>query len=184
MEDKELLALYKSTKEQKYIAELYGRYMQLVFGSCLKYFKNADDAQDAAMDIYEKLVKKTLTSDITYFKSWLYTVTRNHCLEQLRRKNTRDPKESEAELMYTEEVFHPDSINNETEVNLLHECIEDLQANQKQCISSFYFEKMSYSEISELLKISIGQVRSRIQNGRRNLKICLERKLKILNHEP
>ena len=183
MEDKELLALYKSTKDQKYIAELYAQYMQLVFGSCLKYFKNADDAQDAAMDIYEKIVKKTLTSDVTYFKSWLYTVTRNHCLEVLRRRNSRSDKESEAEFMYTESVFHPDSINNETEVNLLHECLNALQSAQKNCVDSFYFKKLSYSEIADQFQLSIGQVRSRIQNGRRNLKICLEGKIKLLNQE-
>ncbi len=149
--------------------------MHLVYGSCLKYYKNASDAEDAVMDIYEKLVIKTLTSEIQYFKSWLYTVTRNHCLERLRKKSTHADKESTAKLMYYEDVFHPDTIEKDKEVDVLHECIDKLDDVQKTCVDFFYFKKMTYAEIATQLDLKIGQVRSRIQNGRRNLKNCMEK---------
>lgn len=166
---------YRRTKDQKYIAELYTRYMKLVFGSCLKYYKNESDAEDAVMDIYEKITKKTLTSEVTYFKSWLYTVTRNHCLEQLRKKSTRSDKQNTADLMHYDDVFHPDTVEQDKEVDMLHECIASLDEVQRTCVELFYFKKMPYVAIAEELNLNIGQVRSRIQNGRRNLKICMEK---------
>lgn len=174
MEDKELLAKYRSTKDLSYISTLYQRYMSLVFGSCLKYFKDQALAEDAVMDIYEKIIKKTLTSDVQYFKSWLYTVTRNHCLEQLRRKTTHAEKENRANIMYTEEVFHLDTVEREEEINALHKCLGQLEGLQKKCVELFYFNKMTYAEIGKQLDLQFGQVRSRIQNGRRNLKRCME----------
>ena len=183
MEDKELLAKYRSTKDQKYISQLYKRYMHLVFGSAMKYYKNESDAEDAVMDIYEKIVVKTLTSDVTYFKSWLFTVTRNHCLEKLRKIGTHAPKRAQAENMFYEDSFHPDSYDvgkqKDEQVNVLHDCISQLEAMQKTCVDLFYFKKLAYAEIAEQLNLKMGQVRSRIQNGRRNLKICLEKNTPI-----
>lgn len=183
MTDKELLAQYKSTGDLKYVSQLYERYMHLVLGSCINYFKNEMDAEDAVMDIYEKIVKKTLTSDIKYFKSWLYTVTRNHCFEKLRTRNNRSAKESDAQIMYTETVFHPDSDFNDEEIQVLHECIQDLESVQKSCIELFYFKKMSYAEIAEQLGLNFNKVRSRIQNGRRNIKICMNTKSLRVDHD-
>lgn len=177
MEDKELIEKYRATEDQSYLAELYGRYMTQVYGSCMTYYKNTADAEDAVMDIYEKLSKKMLTSDIKYFKSWLYTVTRNHCLEKLRKTNTHEPKKSEAELMYYDDLLHLDSVEKETELTDLEQCLEGLIEKQKQCVTLFYYEKKSYAEISNDLQLGVGQVRSRIQNGRRNLKNCMDNKV-------
>ena len=174
MEDKELLERYRTTKDQEYISKLYKRYMHLVFGSCMKYYKNEADAEDAVMEIYEKLVVKTLTSDVKYFKSWLFTVTRNHCIEKLRKINTHADKKSAAELMHYDDVFHPDSIDKDREVDVLHQCIDKLEEIQRECVHLFYFKKMSYSEIAEQLNLAMSQVRSRLQNGRRNLKRCMD----------
>ncbi len=151
--------------------------MHLVFGSCVKYYKNESDAEDAVMEIYEKLVVKTLTSEVTYFKSWLFTVTRNHCLEKLRKINTYAPKKAEAESMFYDDGFHPDDYQHEKdqEVDILHQCIEKLDTVQRSCVDLFYFQKLAYAEIAKKLDLKLGQVRSRIQNGRRNLKICIEK---------
>ncbi len=176
MEDKELLEQYRATRDLIYISSLYKRYMHLVLGSCLRYFKNEAEAEDAVMDIYEKIVQKTLKSEVTYFKSWLYTVTRNHCLEKLRKKSTHQEKENTAQLMYTEEVFHPDTIDKDHEVEVLHSCIAELDDIQRRCIELFYFKKHSYTEIAEMLNLNFNKVRSRLQNGRRNLRLCMEKK--------
>lgn len=178
MDEQELLNKYRETKDPKYFAELYEPFMPLVYGSCLKYFKNEEDAQDAVMDLYVKLTQKALTHKIEFFKSWLFVVTRNHCFEILRKRNVHSDKESAAALMYSEEVFHPDSVDKDAHVKILHECMEKLDGFQKSCVELFYFKKMSYMAISEQLGVKFNQVRSRIQNGRRNLKICMEAKAK------
>jgi RNA polymerase sigma factor, sigma-70 family len=176
VDDHELIAKYKETEDQQYLSDLFKPYMTLVYGSCLKYFKNVHEAEDAVMDVYERLVSKVLTSDIRYFKSWLYMVTRNHCLEKLRKESTHAAKISEAELMHYQDQFHPDNVDKEKEAVFVTQCIENLNENQKECINLFYFKKMSYLDISQKIDISVGSVRSRIQNGRRNIKICMERK--------
>ena len=174
MEDKDLIAKYRSTQDQKYLAELFSRYMKQVYGSCMTYYKNTADAEDAVMEIYEKLVKKLPGSDIKYFKSWLYTVTRNHCLEKLRKVSTHESKKSTAEVMYYEDLMHPDNVEKEVELSQLEKCVGQLEDQQKKCVKMFYYEKKSYAEIGQELNLGVGQVRSRIQNGRRNLKNCMD----------
>ena len=176
MTDEQYIVKYKETEDVKYVSQLYKKYMTLVYGSCLKYFKNESDAQDAVMDIYEKLTKKVLTSDIQNFNAWLFMVTRNHCIEVLRKENRHSDKKSSAELMYSEEVFHPDTVQDEQIINLLRQCLDELETFQKECIKMFYYQKMSYIEIGDQLELAYNQVRSRIQNGRRNLKRCIDLK--------
>lgn len=162
------------TGDPDVIARLYKPYMPLVYGSCLKYFKNVADAEDAVMDIYEKITKKARTHNIEFFKSWLFVVTRNHCFEKLRKKTSDTDKENAASLMYSEDVFHPDTVNKDMEMTVLHECLGKLEDHQKAIVQLFYFKKMSYADIAKEYDLTFNQVRSRIQNGRRNLKICIE----------
>ncbi len=180
MTDSEYIAAYQETKEVKYISALYEKYMTLIYGSCLKYFKNEADAEDAVMDIYEKLTKKALTSDIENFNAWIYMVTRNHCFEVLRKKKRQSDKISDAESMYSETIFHPDTVRDEQTIALLKKCLEELEAYQQECITKFYYQKMSYVEIAESMELRYNQVRSRIQNGRRNLRQCIEKSAKSI----
>ena len=159
------------------ISELYARYKNLVFGSCLKYFKNRTDADDAVSDIFELIDKKLKTHEVANFKSWLYTVTRNHCIEVLRKRNRHRDKISAAESMYSETVFHPDDVVDEELMGALKKCIEALPEKQRMTIDLFYYQKVTYKEIAIKMGHSWDQVRSFMQNGRRNLKNCLESKM-------
>lgn len=159
------------------IAELYGRYKNLVFGSCLKYLKNKADADDAVSEIFELIDKKLKTHEVASFKSWLYTVTRNYCIEILRKRNRHRDKINKAESMYSETVFHPDDIVDEELVKILENCIEALPLKQRKTIDLFYYQKVTYKEIANKMGLSWDKVRSFMQNGRRNLKNCLENKM-------
>ena len=172
--DVELISHYKNGEEV--MGELYGRYKNLVYGSCLKYFKNRTDADDAVAEIFVLLSKKLKTHEVTHFKSWLYTLTRNYCIEVLRKTNRRRDKKNTAESMYSEVVFHPDDIRDEKMLANLDDCIEALPPNQKKTIMSFYFEKIDYKTIAKSMDVSWNTVRSWMQNGRRNIKNCLENK--------
>lgn len=176
-QDQELIARYKDTKDLVTLSELYSPYMPIVYGVCLKYFKNETGAEDAVMDIYEKISKKLLTSKVDTFKPWLYTVSRNHCIEVLRRQNSRRPKENEANRVYYDTVLHPDIIDDERE-NALLQCIEMLDEGQRIAIQLFYYQKMSYVDIAAKTNSNYNGVRSRIQNGRKNLKTCIEKNTK------
>ncbi|WP_347841347.1 sigma-70 family RNA polymerase sigma factor [uncultured Draconibacterium sp.] len=183
LSDEELLILFQKKQETDYLGELYKRYMHLVHGVCLKYLKTPDMAEDAVISIYEKLQTEISNHNIKNFKSWLYVVTKNYCLMQLRKTKPGQIilSDSEAELsafMENETELHPiDSDDNSEETEkALAACIKRLKAEQKKCIRLFYFEQKSYREIAEELKTEIKKIKSLIQNGKRNLKICLEAK--------
>lgn len=174
--DEQLLKLYAESGDDHYLSLLYTRYVEMIYGVCLKYYKNSTEAKDAASEVYLLLLRRTKGKEIDNWKPWLYTVVKNYCLEQLRSRSNKLPKQLAADTVYSEEVYHPTSESNEAEVQKLESCIEGLEADQQSCIRMFYLEKRSYQELSDVLHLSWGQVRSRIQNGRRNLKNCMENK--------
>lgn len=174
--DTELLKLYKQSGNQEILGKLYNRYMHLILGLCIKYFKDKELAKDAVIDIYELISKKLKTHEVEYFKSWLYMVTKNHCLEKLRKANTHLVKEKNANLMYSEQVFHPDSITDPEMLKKLKLCMDQLPKEQNQCVELFYLKEKSYHEICALTSMTWNKVRSYVQNGRRNLKLCMTSK--------
>lgn len=174
--DEQLLNLYSNSGDDAHLSVLYTRYIELIYGVCLKYFKNSTEAKDAASEVYLLLLRRAKGKSIDNWKPWLYTVVKNYCLEQLRSRTSKIPKQFEANRVYSEEVFHPSSEGKDQEVKQLESCIEKLEDDQKTCIRMFYLEKRTYQELGETLNLSWGQVRSRIQNGRRNLKNCMNQK--------
>jgi RNA polymerase sigma-70 factor (ECF subfamily) len=155
--------------------------MHLVYGVCLKYLKNREESKDAVMQIFEKLLTDLPENEILNFKSWLYVITKNFCLMQIRSTQAREKKltdfrKDQEYFMEIDEVLHP--IDNEEPQNnkALKDCIEQLKAEQKICVEWFYFDNKSYREISSLPGMDEKKVKSLIQNAKRNLKICLENK--------
>ncbi|MEN8201426.1 MAG: sigma-70 family RNA polymerase sigma factor [Bacteroidota bacterium] len=178
--DKDLLDTYRKTSSLEVLGELYARYMHLVYGVSLKYFGDRSDAQDAVMHIFEKLVEDLPRHEVRNFKSWLYVLTKNHCLMEIRSKKSSDQRleglKIEQEFMESADELHPMDREDEIIEKALKECIEKLKSEQKQCIELFYYQKLCYQEIAEKLGINEKKVKSYLQNGKRNLKICLEGK--------
>ncbi len=172
--DQELLLQYKNDKKQDTLAQLYMRYKGLVFGVCNKYLQDVDASQDAVMDIYQELITKCLQYDISNFKSWLHTLSRNHCLMKLRKEKKIVP--FDAEIMQNEDLPHLDNeMEKEATFSKMEDCLNKLETVQKQSVTLFYLQSKCYKEISELTGLEWNKVRSYIQNGRRNLKICMEK---------
>jgi len=176
MTDQELISAYQANGDQSHVASLYGNYMELVKGLCMNYLKNAADSEDAVMEIYEILVNKLKTHQVEHFKSWLYILSKNHCLSKIRKDKKHKDWESKLALhTHSQDVFHPfEESMKEHLLDKLENCLEKLIDSQQTCITRFYIEKQSYKEISTSLSMSWNRVRSLIQNGRRNLKICIE----------
>ncbi len=178
--DEELLDKFRKDGDMDELGQLYKRYMHLVYGVALKYLKNRDRAQDCVMEIFEKLVKELPGKEINSFKPWLHVVTKNYCLMALRHDKsvqTREADYKNIQLLFVENDYdwHPFENNGHDDLDeKLKGCLEKLKAQQKLCIEQFYLEKRCYKEISESLSIDIKKVKSFIQNGKRNLKICLE----------
>jgi RNA polymerase sigma-70 factor (ECF subfamily) len=176
--DAELLDLYYTDKNQEWIGILLERYTLLLLGVCMKYLKNETEAKDCVQQIFLKVLTEVSKYRIDYFKSWLYMVAKNHCLMKLRDKGAKSVKELNEEQLTVTESAKDELLANEHTYDLLEEAIEELNEEQRQCVILFYLKKNSYQQITEKTGYSLLQVKSYIQNGKRNLKIILEKKLK------
>lgn len=172
LSEQEKIQNYIRTGDLKWVGELYKEYIHLVYGVGLKYLKNKDDAQDAVSQIFEKLIVELKKHQVTNFKSWLFVLTKNYCLMELRRTK-RVENSSIEDMEFALPVHHYEEQIDETG---LAECIQQLKEKQKRCVELFYLSEMCYQDISEELDITLNDVKSAIQNGKRNLKICLEKK--------
>jgi RNA polymerase sigma-70 factor (ECF subfamily) len=178
--DEELLGQFRNSGNLDTLGELYSRYIHLVYGVSLKYLGNRSDAQDAVMHIFEKLVTELPKHDVLNFKSWLYVLSKNHCFMEIRSRKSADKRleglKTEQEFMESVEELHPIDREDQSTEDALKECIEQLKTEQKACIDLFYYQNLCYREIAERLGMDEKKVKSLLQNGKRNLKICLEGK--------
>lgn len=173
--DAELVAAYKQGADISLVGDLFQRYMELVYGVCLKYLKNPDNAQDSVIAIFEELVVKLQKHEVDNFKGWLYTLSKNHCLMRLRSEKKQTVVNFDVELMQSEENVHLNGeLEKEENFRKLDYCLGQLQTEQRKIIELFYLKGKCYNEIAETTGIEWNKVRSYIQNGRRNLKICME----------
>jgi RNA polymerase sigma-70 factor (ECF subfamily) len=176
LSDEQLLADYVGGNSPHALGILYERYMPMVYGVCVKILKDSGKAEDAVMAIYEELTRKVKEHEIESFRGWLYVLARNHCLMEWRKAQRR-PTDHHA----PEDMVHYDAIEPVFEYELpqgssaLERCLAELSELQRTCVTWFYYEDKSYKEIAELLSEELGKVRSFIQNGKRNLKICIEK---------
>jgi RNA polymerase sigma factor (sigma-70 family) len=174
--DTDLLQQYRQTVDQAVLGTLYQRYMDLVFGVCLKYLKDREAARDAVMNIYTEMVEKLKKHEVEHFKSWLHTVARNHCLMQLRSPRNLKTRELNTELVQNEENVHLNGeLEKEENFRKMEQCLQTLVKEQEESIRLFYLEKKCYREIADITGYDWSQVRSYIQNGRRNLKLCMDK---------
>ena len=173
--DSELIRRYKESGDMEVLGLLYTRYTAMVYGVCLKYLKDREESKDAVMQIFEKLASALHTHEVTWFKSWLYVTARNHCLMEIRARKGKKFVEISTVVMESDDSQHPEHAQ-EREENLskLEKCIEALKPEQQRCVKLFYLEQRCYTEITEITGLDFKQVKSHIQNGKRNLKSCLE----------
>jgi RNA polymerase sigma factor (sigma-70 family) len=175
LSDEELVHRYRNSHDTAYIGELYVRYTHLIYGVCLKYLHNDADAQDAVMQIFEKLIGELKKHHIEIFKPWLFTVVKNHCMMHFRKEATAAKNETELKnnvksSMESEATGHPDEDERAMMVQYLSNGMEALKDEQRMCVEMFYLKGMSYQQIADVTDYSLNEVKSYIQNGKRNLK--------------
>ncbi len=179
--DSEIIKLYKKTGYPEWVGVLFERYTHLVFGICLKYLKDEEDSKDAVMEIFESLFEDLLIHDVKNFKSWLYSVSKNFCLMQLRKlkiiPRTEDITQKKMNHSFVEfmQELHPYKEQEIDEMfNKLQEAMGKLKPGQERCIELMYLQEKSYKEVAEITGYNLNQVKSYIQNGKRNLERMLK----------
>lgn len=177
--DEELLSLLKATGKTEHFQILYERYIPLIYGLCLKYLQNPEESQDAVIDIYENLSLKIQDYEIKIFKNWLYSVVKNHCFHILKESKKEIIVNFDSQLMESDETLSLFSESkDEDKENALNECMEKLPEPQRISVEKFFYENKSYADIIDETGFNLKSVKSYIQNGKRNLKICIEKNLK------
>lgn len=179
MSDQELLEHFYSSQDNHWLGILLHRYTLLLLGVCMKYLKNEEEAKDSVQQIFLKSITELHKYKVEYFKSWLYMVAKNHCLMKLRDRPGKVATEIKENFAVTPEEDNSLDLHLEKDrqLELMSNSLQELNKEQKLCVTLFYLEKRTYQEITERTGFSLMQVKSYIQNGKRNLKILLEKKL-------
>lgn len=178
LSDKELVERYRYSYDTAYIGVLFERYTPLLFGVCMKYLENEDRAKDAVMEVFEKVLTDLRRHDVEEFRPWIYTVTKNHCLMGIRKEKTSDARQEEyvrftGAIVEMDELVHLNGAEDPVNDEALYAAIGNLKDDQQLCVRLFYFEKKSYEQIQEMTGLSFKEVKSHLQNGKRNLKVQL-----------
>lgn len=174
--DAELLNNYLATTDNKWLGILLQRYTLMLFGVGMKYLKDEEAAKDVVQQVFLKVIKELPKYKVDYFKSWIYMIAKNHCLMQLRNKNittTALPVHLEA-TGATDTELKKELEEKEGHFTRMEKALQQLNTDQKICIELFYLHKKTYQQITAEHPYDIKQVKSHIQNGKRNLKIIME----------
>jgi RNA polymerase sigma-70 factor (ECF subfamily) len=171
LSDQELIESYKKTSNSWYAGELFRRYTQLITAVAYNYLQNNVDTEDAVMEVFEIILRDLQQHEVKNFKTWVYSVTKHLCLKKLR-KDSLEVKDVEAALrnMAIDEAPKTEAVQLEEQLEKLKEAVAKLSEEQKKCIELFYLKEKSYKEVSDLTGFSINEVKSYLQNGKRNLK--------------
>ena len=174
--DTELILQYKSSGDLEVLGALYNRYMHLVFGVCLNYLKDEEQSKDAVMQIFEELVVKLRIHEVQNFKSWLHVLARNYCLMAIRKSSKNNTVSLEETFVENSEFVHLDiDDTKEQQLTVMEKCMETLPDEQRISVDLFYLQEKCYKEVAEITGYEMLKVKSYIQNGKRNLKICMEK---------
>lgn len=180
LSDAELILRYKETGDAAFVGELFERYSALIYAITRKYFDDREVSKDAAMEVFEYLLTELKKYEIQQFKHWLGRATRNFCLMRIRKDTSRSNhleefKKNEAMVMEDAQLPHLDPVDaKEASLQNLESALQGLREEQKICIELFFLQDKSYQDVADLTGFTLNQVKSHIQNGKRNLKIQLE----------
>jgi len=175
-DDAELIRRYKTSTDLDVLGQLYNKYMHLVFGVCINYLKDEEASKDAVMQIFEELIQKLKIHEVQNFKSWLHVLTRNHCLMAIRKNSKNETVSLEDTFVENTDFVHLDMDDTkESKLSIMEQCMEKLPQEQKVTVDLFYLQEKCYKEVADITGYDMLKVKSYIQNGKRNLKICIER---------
>ena len=174
-DDNELLQNFYKDHDNKWLGILLPRYTLLLLGICMKYLKNEEDAKDCVQQVFVKIIYELHKYKVEYFKSWIYMIAKNHCLMKLRDKGKLTAELNERMISLPDETEEKISLlEKDVLLNKMMQAIKQLNPEQRECINLFYLQKKSYAEIAEITSFTLLQVKSHIQNGKRNLRLMIE----------
>lgn len=172
-QESDLIEAYQESGDLGILARIYQPYMELLFAVCYQYFRTEEDARDGVMELFEKLSAELLVHRPVNFPAWLHRVARNYCLTKIRQNVAAGVVEN-LETIENMGVDEPVFSISDAQIDRLRKCMQHLPAHQKESVELFYLKNMCYRKIALQTGFGLSKVKSYIQNGKRNLKICIE----------
>jgi len=173
--DAELLQNFYNDHDNKWLGILLPRYTLLLLGVCMKYLKNEEDARDCVQQIFLKVINELQKYKVDYFKSWIYMIAKNHCLMKLRDQKKLPVELNEAVIPAEDPLEKGEVLEKDKLIQKLKQAMDQLNPEQQKCVNLFYLGKKSYAEVAEITGYTMLQVKSHLQNGKRNLKLIMEK---------
>lgn len=188
LSDEDLLLRYRQHGDVADLGMLYERYMTDVFAICRRYLHDEEDAKDAVMQLFEKLVDTLRQHEVSNFAPWLRTTARNQCLMALRARKRAGPDSGGSQIVHFPDAAGMESVvarhlphedaeeaaQAEERLQALEQALAELPPGQRQCLTLFYLHKKCYRDIATETGFDLNAVKSHIQNGKRNLRRYLE----------
>lgn len=183
--DEDLLLKYKQSGDKDLFADLFKKHVTTVYGTCLFYLQDKDEAQDATMVLFEKLMLDISSREINNFKAWLSFVVRNYCISLIRKsktasKNRKSYYEFEMEETSYEAEEKIQRVSDDVLLQEMKNCLPRLKDKQRICVERFYLQNKSYQDIADETGYSLNEIKSHIQNGKRNLKLMIEEQTRTI----
>lgn len=184
--DEELLQHYKKSGNKEVFADLFKKHVSVVYGTCLFYLQDKAEAQDATMQLFEKLMLDLNNREIGNFKGWLSFVVRNHCISLIRKNKSQTKNiKSWYEFEYADTTYEEEekinAVSDEAMIEHMRACLPKLKENQRVCVELFYLNNKSYQDIANETGFTLNEIKSYIQNGKRNLKLLLESQTRLIH---
>lgn len=172
--DEELVRYYITTQDNRYFESLYTRYSQKVYQKCISLVKEVAIAEDLTHDIFFKVITKLSTfKEDSRFSTWLYSITYNQCMDQLRVIKKRGENSIDDKFDYADE----DSPNLDTifdggdiEIKQLKKAMDKLNAEEKGVLMMKYQDDLSIKEIADIFKATESAVKMRLLRSREKLR--------------
>ena len=152
--------------------ELVKRYKDRLFNFVLRYFNNAEQAEDVVQDTLIKLyTHASYYKNVAKFSTWIFTIAKNNALTELRknkRKKTDSLWTDDGQVIdiNSKEESLDSKVQNEIAIDQLNKFLDEIPENFRMAVVLRDFQELSYEEISKILEIPIGTIKSRINRGR------------------
>jgi RNA polymerase sigma-70 factor, ECF subfamily len=157
--------------------ELFDSYNKDVYRTCYYMLRNAQDAEDLCHDVFVTVFRQEWRS-VQHTRAWIMRITMNHCLNFLKRNQTRQEKRSQVQWIHEQTTASVKSVDTmvleKIDTEKLEELLKQLPDKLMAVVTLRYIGELSMKEIAEILKIPVGTVKSRIHKALKIMRKKLE----------